>query len=227
MKRRPAELDELVAGALRRIGPITAYALASALWGQGDPMTEVQAYRVLKRLIARGEAQQIWLGRRNAARRPSEAPSTALVCRACERTVFAPAVEAHAAFRACGGDRLQIRGGRPRSGRAVRSLPERGRVGSTTGRGNMKVIITAAVAPWPRRRSPARPGRRLEPGGCEELRDGSRLGVHRRRVTHAETTLPSSDAHALGLWRDEARRSPTPTRTCPSPGTTSPWSRSA
>lgn len=100
MKRGPEELDALIADALRRFGPITAYALASAMRERGHRMTEIQAYRVLKRLIARDEARQVWLGRRYAARTRGEPPSMALVCRTCDRVRFTPAVDAYAALRA-------------------------------------------------------------------------------------------------------------------------------
>lgn len=100
MKRDPESLDALVAGALRRFGPITAYALAAALREQGDGITEVQAYRVLKRLIARGQARHVWLGRRYVACEPGVEPAMALVCRACGRTRFAPAPQDHAMLRA-------------------------------------------------------------------------------------------------------------------------------
>jgi Fur family transcriptional regulator, zinc uptake regulator len=99
LKREPEELDGLVSDALRRLGPITAYALAASLRERGHPMTEIQAYRVLKRLIARGQVRHIWLGRRYAAHPPADPSSLALVCRACARTRFTAAPQVQADLR--------------------------------------------------------------------------------------------------------------------------------
>lgn len=95
MKRSPAELDALVAQALLEAGPVSAYELSAWLGRHGNPVREVQVYRVLKRLIARGQARQVWLGRRYVAQYPGAAPVLALSCRACStlETVAAPRID--------------------------------------------------------------------------------------------------------------------------------------
>lgn len=100
MKREPEELDALVEGVLQRRGPIGAYALAASLREQGYAMTEAQAYRVLKRLIARGQARQIWLGRRYLMRRPSDPPALALSCSSCGSLRLVPVPSLDAELRA-------------------------------------------------------------------------------------------------------------------------------
>lgn len=100
MKREPEELDALVEGALQRRGPIGAYALAASLREQGYAMSEAQAYRVLKRLIARGQVRQTWLGRRYTMRRISDPPVLALSCEGCGTLRLVPAPGLDAALRA-------------------------------------------------------------------------------------------------------------------------------
>ncbi len=95
MKRDPEHLDALVADTLRRVGPVSAYSLSSSLREQGHSLTETQAYRVLRRLIARGDVRQIWLGRRYMMRQRSDPLAIALVCRTCGRIIFTPAGQAH------------------------------------------------------------------------------------------------------------------------------------
>lgn len=99
MKRRSGELDALVVGALAAIGPATAYALAAWLRGRGDGMPEIQVYRVMRRLMARGEARQVWLGRRYVSSSPGNPPAVALACRACGTLAFMPAAGVDAALR--------------------------------------------------------------------------------------------------------------------------------
>ena len=98
MKRQPEELDALVVSALRP-SPISAPALAGSLLEQGYPMTEAQAYRVLKRLVARGEARQIWLGRRYAVIGGAALPTLVLACSGCGGVSFAPASSLYVALR--------------------------------------------------------------------------------------------------------------------------------
>lgn len=99
MTREPNDLDRLVDEALRRIGPTTAYALASWIRGCGERMTEVQVYRSLRRLMARGCARHIRLGRRYAACAPRDGDVLALACRRCGRLRLVPEQAAHRRLR--------------------------------------------------------------------------------------------------------------------------------
>lgn len=100
MRRDSEELDGLIVEALRRVGPITAPALAAVLRARGDPMSDAQAYRVLKRLMARGDIRQIWLGRRYALRTRNDPPSLMLACSGCGDVRAVPSKVAHTKLRA-------------------------------------------------------------------------------------------------------------------------------
>lgn len=63
-------------------------------------MSEAQAYRVLKRLMARGDIRQIWLGRRYALRTRRDSPSLILACSGCGDVRAVPCKAAHATLRA-------------------------------------------------------------------------------------------------------------------------------
>lgn len=63
-------------------------------------MSEAQAYRVLKRLIARGDARHIWLGRRYVLRKRADPPLLMLSCSGCGNVHAVPCKAADATLRA-------------------------------------------------------------------------------------------------------------------------------
>lgn len=99
MKRAFEELDALASAALRRAGPTTAYALASWKRGRGDRITEVQVYQSLKRLMARGYARHVRLGRRFAVRQPRDGDALVLACCTCGRLRLGAEWAAHRRLR--------------------------------------------------------------------------------------------------------------------------------
>lgn len=99
MKRDPARLDVLVTEALAAIGPAGASALAVWLRVRGNSMSEVQVYRVMRRLVGRGAVRQIWLGRRFIISAPDNRSALALTCRSCGRLDFAPGRDVDQALR--------------------------------------------------------------------------------------------------------------------------------
>lgn len=96
--RRPSPLDRLVLQTLREAGrPLSAYAITRRSVASGAPLSPTQAYRVLDRLVARGEVQRIAL---LAAYLPARADRPGvLVCRRCRAVTavtvaaLAPAIE--------------------------------------------------------------------------------------------------------------------------------------
>lgn len=83
-KRLPADLDALVRAALDRLGAATAAGVAAAVADAGSPMTEVQVYRVLGRLVGRGDVRPVLTGRRFMPADPAKSGSVTLACLACD-----------------------------------------------------------------------------------------------------------------------------------------------
>ncbi|MCA3254186.1 MAG: hypothetical protein INF91_01055 [Alphaproteobacteria bacterium] len=89
-KRSPAYLDALVRAALDRLGAATAAGVAAAVADAGSPMTEVQVYRVLGRLVVSGDVRPVLTGRRFMSADPARPDCVTLVCVACDGIEVAP-----------------------------------------------------------------------------------------------------------------------------------------